>query len=195
MCWSRWAGSERACRLANARDAALRRGPIATRSRPHASTMPCSAPSTWSCTTVTTLYFEADEEDELRKVGYSNCAEVAVLPRWWRRWSSCWSAGWVSRSTRHDPRCVCAGVSVWWCLLCPSDEEHMDPVTSTDAVEDTINRLVHHVEVISMKADSYRLKTATSAASSRPPRPTGNNQPTRVGPAFTRNRRFTIRSR
>jgi hypothetical protein len=29
---------------------------------------------------VTTLYFEAESEDELRKVGYSNYAEVAVMP-------------------------------------------------------------------------------------------------------------------
>jgi len=34
---------------------------------------------------VTTLYFEAEHEDELRKVGYSNYAEVVVMPR-----SSCW---------------------------------------------------------------------------------------------------------
>ena len=34
---------------------------------------------------VTTLYFEAEKEDDLRKVGYSNYAEVVVMPR-----SSCW---------------------------------------------------------------------------------------------------------
>jgi NADH:ubiquinone oxidoreductase subunit len=43
---------------------------------------------------VTTLYFEAENEDELRKVGYSNYAEVAVMPRsWWLWWCSCCSAG------------------------------------------------------------------------------------------------------
>ena len=30
---------------------------------------------------VTTLYFEAEHEDELRKVGYFNYAEVVVMPR------------------------------------------------------------------------------------------------------------------
>jgi hypothetical protein len=30
---------------------------------------------------VTTLYFEAEHEDGLRKVGYSNYAEVVVMPR------------------------------------------------------------------------------------------------------------------
>jgi len=34
---------------------------------------------------VTTLYFEAEDEDALRKVGFSNYAEVVVMPR-----SSCW---------------------------------------------------------------------------------------------------------
>jgi hypothetical protein len=33
-----------------------------------------------------------------------------------------------------------------------------------------IDRLVHHAEIITLKGDSYRLKTASSAAS--PPRPT-----------------------
>jgi hypothetical protein len=43
---------------------------------------------------VTTLYFEAESEDELRKVGYSNYAEAAVMPSsWWLWWCSCWSAG------------------------------------------------------------------------------------------------------
>ena len=43
---------------------------------------------------VTTLYFEAESEDELRKVGYSNYAEVPVMPRsWWLWWCSCCSAG------------------------------------------------------------------------------------------------------
>jgi hypothetical protein len=43
---------------------------------------------------VTTLYFEAESEDELRKVGYSNYAEVAVMPRsCWLWWCSCCSAG------------------------------------------------------------------------------------------------------
>jgi hypothetical protein len=30
---------------------------------------------------VTTLYFEAGHEDGLRKAGYSNYAEVSVMPR------------------------------------------------------------------------------------------------------------------
>jgi hypothetical protein len=38
---------------------------------------------------VTTLYFEAESEDDLRKVGYSNYAEVAVMPRSWWRWWFC----------------------------------------------------------------------------------------------------------
>jgi hypothetical protein len=43
---------------------------------------------------VTTLYFEADKEDDLRKVGYSNYAEVSVMPRSSsQRRCSCWSAG------------------------------------------------------------------------------------------------------
>ena len=43
---------------------------------------------------VTTLYFETDNDDELRKVGYSNYAEVPVMPRsWWLWWCSCCSAG------------------------------------------------------------------------------------------------------
>jgi hypothetical protein len=43
---------------------------------------------------VTTLYFEAESEDDLRKVGFSNYAEVAVMPMpWWRWWCSCCSVG------------------------------------------------------------------------------------------------------
>ena len=43
---------------------------------------------------VTTLYFEAETEDDLRKVGFSNYAEAAVMPRSWRLWwCSCCSAG------------------------------------------------------------------------------------------------------
>ena len=43
---------------------------------------------------VTTLYFEAEDEDDLRKVGYSNYAEAAVMPSsWWLWWCSCCSAG------------------------------------------------------------------------------------------------------
>jgi hypothetical protein len=45
---------------------------------------------------VTTLYFEAENEDDLRKVGYSNYAAVPVMPRsWWLGWCSCCSAGLV----------------------------------------------------------------------------------------------------
>jgi len=40
---------------------------------------------------VTTLYFEADKEDDLRKVGYSNYAAVPIMPRsWWLGWCSSW---------------------------------------------------------------------------------------------------------
>jgi hypothetical protein len=45
-----------------------------------------------------------------------------------------------------------------------------------------IDRLVHHAEVIPLKGDSYRLKTATSAASPQPPRPTTKDQPNRAAP-------------
>ena len=31
---------------------------------------------------VTTLYFEAENEDELRKVGYSNYADLRIMPMW-----------------------------------------------------------------------------------------------------------------
>ena len=42
---------------------------------------------------VTTLYFEAEKEDELRKVGFSNYAAVLVMPRSsCAGWCSCWSA-------------------------------------------------------------------------------------------------------
>jgi hypothetical protein len=42
---------------------------------------------------VTTLYFEAESEDDLRKVGYSNYAEGVVMPRsWCLVGCSCWSA-------------------------------------------------------------------------------------------------------
>lgn len=45
---------------------------------------------------VTMLYFEAEKEDALRKVGFSNYAEVAVMPRSsCRGWCSCWSAVWA----------------------------------------------------------------------------------------------------
>lgn len=63
---------------------------------------------------VTTLYFEADKEDALRRVGYSNYAELGIIPRnagWTRRSSlACWSTGadsrWrsaASRATRPRP--------------------------------------------------------------------------------------------
>ena len=43
---------------------------------------------------VTTLYFEAETEDALRKVGYSNYAEVPVMPRsGWSGWCLCCSVG------------------------------------------------------------------------------------------------------
>lgn len=44
---------------------------------------------------VTTLYFEAEHEDALRKVGYSNYADVGITPKsaaWIRKSSlGCWS--------------------------------------------------------------------------------------------------------
>jgi hypothetical protein len=43
---------------------------------------------------VTTLYFETDTGDGFREPGFSNYAEVAVMPRsWWLWWCSCCSAG------------------------------------------------------------------------------------------------------
>ena len=46
---------------------------------------------------VTTLYFEAESEDSLRKVGYSNYPEVVVMPsRGQTGWCSCRSVS-VSR--------------------------------------------------------------------------------------------------
>ncbi len=45
---------------------------------------------------VTTLYLQAEQEDDLRKVGYSNYAEVAVMPRSSSgRRCLCCSAGWA----------------------------------------------------------------------------------------------------
>ncbi|MDF3313288.1 hypothetical protein P3H15_51200 [Rhodococcus sp. T2V] len=60
---------------------------------------------------VTTLYFEAEKEDELRKVGYSNYAEVWVMSMGWsRRWSSCRS--------RVSARVVPRGINrVVWLIL------------------------------------------------------------------------------
>ena len=44
---------------------------------------------------VTTLYFEAEKEDDLRKVGYSNYAEVVIMPTCpSTRWCPCRSAVW-----------------------------------------------------------------------------------------------------
>jgi hypothetical protein len=45
---------------------------------------------------VTTLYFETDTGDGFREPGFSNYAEVAIMPRWW--WPgrcSCCSVGWA----------------------------------------------------------------------------------------------------
>jgi hypothetical protein len=43
---------------------------------------------------VSTLYFETDAGDGFREPGFSNYAEVAVMPRsWWLWWCSCCSAG------------------------------------------------------------------------------------------------------
>jgi hypothetical protein len=44
---------------------------------------------------VSTLYFETDQGDGFREPGFSNYAEVSVMPRSWsRRRCSCWSAAW-----------------------------------------------------------------------------------------------------
>ena len=43
---------------------------------------------------VSTLYFETDVGDGFREPGFSNYAEVPVMPRsWWLWWCSCCSAG------------------------------------------------------------------------------------------------------
>lgn len=50
---------------------------------------------------VSTLYFETDAGDGFREPGFSNYAEVAVMPRsWWLWWCCCCSAGseWVTRA-------------------------------------------------------------------------------------------------
>ncbi len=45
---------------------------------------------------VTTLYFEAEQEDDLRRVGYSNYAELPVMPRLTcQGWCSCGSGAWA----------------------------------------------------------------------------------------------------
>ena len=45
---------------------------------------------------VSTLYFETDAGDGFREPGFSNYAEVPVMPRsWWLWWCSCCSAGLV----------------------------------------------------------------------------------------------------
>jgi hypothetical protein len=45
---------------------------------------------------VSTLYFETDAGDGFREPGFSNYAEVAVMPRWWwPGWCSCCSVGWA----------------------------------------------------------------------------------------------------
>ncbi len=51
-------------------------------------------PATLVLYDVTTLYFETDTADGFREPGFSNYAEVAVMPRsWWLWWCSCCSAG------------------------------------------------------------------------------------------------------
>ena len=43
---------------------------------------------------VSTLYFETDAGNSFREPGFSNYAEVPVMPRsWWLWWCSCCSAG------------------------------------------------------------------------------------------------------
>jgi hypothetical protein len=42
-----------------------------------------------------TLYFEAEKEDDLRKIGFSNYAEVVIMPTCpSTRWCPCRSAVW-----------------------------------------------------------------------------------------------------
>jgi hypothetical protein len=55
---------------------------------------------------VTTLYFEAEKEDDLRKVGYSNYAEVPVMPRSGGR-AGIRAGRWAGRA---GPRGITAGV-------------------------------------------------------------------------------------
>src|SRR6476620_5707788 len=51
-------------------------------------------PATLVLFDVSTLYFETDAGDGFREPGFSNYAEVAVMPRsWWLWWCSCCSAG------------------------------------------------------------------------------------------------------
>ena len=55
--------------------------------------MPGWARRRW-CSTTSTLYFETDAGDGFRELGFSNYAEVPVMPRsWWLWWCSCCSAG------------------------------------------------------------------------------------------------------
>jgi hypothetical protein len=62
---------------------------------------------------VSTLYFEADAGDGFREPGFSNYAEVVVMPRWLSPCRcSCWSAGWfelgrAALPSRRGPRCAC----------------------------------------------------------------------------------------
>jgi len=52
-------------------------------------------PATLVLYDVSTLYFETDQGDGFREPGFSNYAEVSVMPRSWsRRRCSCWSAAW-----------------------------------------------------------------------------------------------------
>jgi len=49
-------------------------------------------PATLVLYDVTTLYFETDEGDGFREPGFSNYAEVSVMPMSWSGWRcSCWS--------------------------------------------------------------------------------------------------------
>ena len=50
-------------------------------------------PATLVLYDVTTLYFETDEGDGVREPGFSNYAEVSIMPMWGSRWwCLCWSA-------------------------------------------------------------------------------------------------------
>ena len=54
-------------------------------------------PATLVLYDVSTLYFETDQGDGFRESGFSNYAEVMVMPRpcsqgWVRGWSGCWEA-------------------------------------------------------------------------------------------------------
>jgi len=65
-------------------------------------------PATYVLYDVTTLYFETDTGDGFRESGFSNYAEVAVMPMLWSmRWCSCWSAAGRWWRARHNRAGAC----------------------------------------------------------------------------------------